>query len=90
MARKYEPEPGRLCRSLAGRDQGGYFIVVGIPDAQHVLIADGKIRRLKSPKKKKRKHVHMTPLVLKEAAERLDRLQDGELHNMIKRTGRVK
>ena len=89
MARKYEPEPGRLCRSLAGRDAGGYFIVVGIVDEDYVLIADGRTRRLASPKKKKRRHVHMTPIVLEDAAARLDTLQDGELRNMIKRTGRV-
>lgn len=64
-------------------------MVVGIPDENHVLIADGRVRRLASPKKKKRKHVHMTPIVLEEAARRLDKLQDGELQAMIVRTGRV-
>lgn len=90
--KRYEPEPGRLCRSLAGRDRGGYFIVVGTTSDGFVLIADGATRPLSRPKKKKRKHLHMTPLLLREAAARLEKpgaLADGELRNMIERTGRV-
>lgn len=90
--KRYEPEPGRLCRSLAGRDRGGCFIVVGTTPDGMVLIADGKTRRLSRPKKKKRKHLHMTPLVLEQAAARLGKpgaLADGELRNMIERTGRT-
>ena len=90
--KRYEPEPGRLCRSLAGRDRGGYFIVVGTEPDGRILIADGKTRPLGRPKKKKAKHLHMTPIVLEEAAARLekpDTLADGELRNMIERTGRV-
>lgn len=90
--KRYEPEVGRLCRSLAGRDRGGYFIVVGVTEDGMVLIADGKTRPLARPKKKKRRHLHMTPLLLKEAAQRLEKpgtLADGELANMIQRTGRV-
>lgn len=90
--KRYEPVPGRLCRSLAGRDRGDYFIVVGSAGEDMVLIADGRIRPLERPKKKKLKHLHMMPLVLEEAAARLGKpgaLADGELRNMIQRTGRV-
>lgn len=89
---RYEPVPGRLCRSLAGRDRGGYFMVVGTTGDGLILIADGKTRPLGRPKKKKPKHLHMTPLILEEAAARLETpgaLADGELRNMIERTGRV-
>lgn len=57
----------------------------------YVLIADGALRRLEKPKKKKLTHLRMTPIVLEEAAHRLEsglRLADGELRNMIERTGR--
>ncbi len=42
--------------SLAGRDQGRIFFVVDI-DPVFVYLADGRLRRVESPKKKKRKHV---------------------------------
>lgn len=42
--------------SVAGRDQGKLFYVIGT-DGAYVLIADGKQRRLERPKRKKLKHV---------------------------------
>lgn len=88
-----EPVIGQLCRSRAGRDYGRYFIVVGLSgEKDYVLIADGRLRHLDRPKKKKLRHLHMTPIVLDEAAQRLEgrgTLSDGELHNMLVKTGRV-
>lgn len=87
------PVVGQLCRSRAGRDQGEYFIVVSVPDEpDYVLIADGRLRKLERPKKKKLRHLRMTPIVLAEAAQRLEgrgKLSDGELYRMIQSTGRV-
>jgi len=42
--------------SLAGRDKGKLFYVIGTEGA-YVLVADGKGRRLEHPKRKKLKHV---------------------------------
>lgn len=42
--------------SLAGRDKGRIFFVVDI-DPVFVYLADGRLRRVEAPKKKKRKHV---------------------------------
>lgn len=42
--------------SLAGRDRGRIFFVVDI-DPVFVYLADGRLRRVETPKKKKRKHV---------------------------------
>ena len=42
--------------SLAGRDKGQLFFVVDT-DGDFVLIADGKGRKLETPKRKKRKHI---------------------------------
>ena len=44
-----------IVRSIAGRDQGKLFFVVDT-DGEFLLLADGKTRRLESPKRKKRKH----------------------------------
>ena len=46
-----------IVRSLKGRDSGRVFAVVGIPKENFVSLADGKLRRIESPKLKKLKHV---------------------------------
>ena len=49
---------GQLVVSLAGRDKGCVCAVVGNPDDEgYVLIADGRIRKVETPKKKKLKHL---------------------------------
>ena len=49
---------GHLVVSLAGRDKGCICAVVGIADEEgFVLIADGKVRKVEKPKKKKLKHL---------------------------------
>jgi large subunit ribosomal protein L14e len=48
---------GQIVHSKAGRDKGKYFIVVGIVDKEYVLLADGDLRKLSNPKKKKVKHL---------------------------------
>ena len=49
---------GHLVVSLAGRDKGCICAVVGEPDEEgFVLIADGKVRKVEKPKKKKLKHL---------------------------------
>ncbi len=49
---------GQLVVSLAGRDKGCICAVVGESDEEgFVLIADGKVRKVEKPKKKKLKHL---------------------------------
>ena len=49
---------GQLVVSLAGRDKGCICAVVGMSDDEgFVLIADGKVRKVEKPKKKKLKHL---------------------------------
>ena len=45
-----------IVRSVAGRDQGKLFIVLAV-EGEYLLLADGKSRKLESPKRKKRRHV---------------------------------
>ena len=45
-----------IVRSDAGRDKGKLFIVLAV-QGEYLLLADGKSRKLESPKRKKRKHV---------------------------------
>ena len=50
-------EPGGIVLSRAGRDRNRAFLVVDVIDEAYVLIADGALRTLQRPKKKKRKHL---------------------------------
>ena len=62
---------GSVVISTAGRDSGRNFIIVGIPDDNYVYIADGNLRRLAKPKKKKLKHVALTPHMLTGIGDKL-------------------
>jgi len=44
-----------IVRSDAGRDKGKLFIVLAV-QGEYLLLADGKSRKVESPKRKKRKH----------------------------------
>ena len=45
-----------IVRSDAGRDKGKLFIVLAV-QGEYLLLADGKSRKVESPKRKKRRHV---------------------------------
>ena len=45
-----------IVRSAAGRDRGKLFIVLAV-EGEYLLLADGKSRKVESPKRKKRRHV---------------------------------
>ncbi len=51
---------GLLAYSKCGRDRKRLFAVVGVCDADFVLIADGRLRRLDQPKLKRLKHLRFT------------------------------
>lgn len=54
---------GRIVRSCAGRDKGKFLVVIKT-DEGFVYVADGKERKLTSPKKKSLKHVKPTNTVI--------------------------
>ncbi len=52
-----ELKPGQLVRSLAGRDKGKHYLVIGELDHKHVLLVDGRSRPVSRPKKKNIVHL---------------------------------
>lgn len=60
---------GKVVHSKSGRDKGRYFIVIGIIDAEYVYIADGDLRKIEKPKRKKVKHLSFTNLVANDVRE---------------------
>ena len=51
---------GEIVLSRAGRDRGRAFVITQVLDAEYVLLADGRLRTLDRPKKKKVKHLLRT------------------------------
>ena len=84
---EYTVEVGRAAESVAGRDKGRLFIIVSIIDEQYVTIADGDLRVLERPKKKKLRHLRLRPEILKPIAEKLGsgmKVFDAELRSALR------
>ena len=82
--------PGRVVYSRMGRDRGRYFVVIERVDEDYVLIADGDLRRLSNPKKKKLKHLQSKPCRLDAIAEKLEAGQkvfDSEVRSALEADG---
>ena len=78
---------GRLVKSTAGRDCGRFFVVVGRIDEKYILLADGDLRPMEAPKKKKLKHIDDMNIRSEELKERLlrrEHIQNAELRKIIK------
>ena len=72
---------GSVVRAEAGRDGGGYFVIVEA-DEKYCLIADGKSRKLASPKRKNIKHIRITDSMID-----LNDITDKKLRNILKQFG---
>lgn len=83
---------GRVCLSKSGRDKDRYFVVTEVMDESYVMIADGVMRKLSKPKRKKIRHLSMKPVVLDVIAEKLEtgkKVFDAELKSAIINTGLI-
>jgi ribosomal protein L14E/L6E/L27E len=70
---------GHYVRSKAGRDKDRLFIVMKIVDEKYVLIADGDLRRIEKPKKKKIRHLALLSSVSTSLKDKLS--GDGKINN---------
>ena len=61
---------GSKVRSIAGRDKGYDFLVLKA-DTQYAYVADGRLRKVENPKKKKLKHLQASSAVSVNIAEKL-------------------
>lgn len=77
---------GQVVYSKNGRDKAMPFIVVRVEE-DYVYLADGKLRRLDKPKKKKKIHVQLSYDVISDIKEKLDKdmyLEDADLRKALK------
>jgi ribosomal protein L14E/L6E/L27E len=70
---------GQVVISRAGRDAGKSFIIVNVIDNQFVEVADGDLRRLEKPKRKKIKHLNITDVTAEEIILKLK--NSGKINN---------
>ena len=73
-----------IVKSIAGRDKGKLFFVVERTE-DFLLLADGKTRKVESPKRKKIKHVEVIELQLTRVSEKI---KNGEkiTNSVLRRT----
>lgn len=69
-----EIEKSHIVRSVAGRDKGRVFVVLDA-EAEYLTLADGKLRRVEKPKRKKKKH---TQLIISETSPLQQKILQGE------------
>ncbi len=74
---------GQFVRSKAGRDKDRIFIVMNVIDEKYVQIADGDLRRIDKPKKKKIRHLVLLEQVSTSLKDKLS--GDGKINNALVR-----
>lgn len=74
---------GQFVKSKAGRDKDKIFIIIDIVDDLYVLIADGDLRKVEKPKKKKIKHLSKFNLVSDEIVKR--KIEGKKITNLVLR-----
>ena len=62
---------GDIVYSKAGRDAGKTLVVLSVVDENFVMLADGRLRKVDTPKKKKVKHLEKTGYKAEAVAEKL-------------------
>lgn len=71
-------QKGSVVRAAAGRDSGGLFAVTDV-QKNCCFIADGKSRKLESPKRKNIKHISLTNSMID-----LNDITDKKLRRLLK------
>ena len=70
---------GSIVKSKAGRDKGRFFAVMSL-EGRFVFLADGDLRKISKPKRKKLMHVSLTKKVFSSHQMSSDKM----LYNSIK------
>ena len=85
-----EIKVGSIVRSKAGRDKGDFFIVLAMEDG-YVYMANGELRKVDQPKKKKLKHLQGTEEVSEFIVNKLaqgGRVTNSEVRKALAQAGR--
>ena len=80
---------GDIVRSLAGRDKDRYFYVLSVTE-DGVALADGIVRKIDNPKKKKLKHLLLVASPQTRIREKLaagEKIFDAEIRKSLRQLG---
>jgi len=83
-------EPGRVVISKAGRDEGRALVVLAMESEAYALVADGRLRTVGKPKRKKTKHLTAKPVCIAGIQEKLTKniaLLDAEIRAALDLAG---
>jgi len=83
-------EPGRVVISRAGRDTKRAMVVLALDGDQHALVADGRLRKVAKPKRKKFMHLTAKPVCIGGIQEKLTKtspLLDAEIRAALELAG---
>lgn len=75
---------GRLVISKAGRDRGKPFVIVKVLNDRFVVLADGDLRKVDSPKTKNIRHLQVTNRKVTEIVEAISKGEVLENHRFRK------
>lgn len=77
-------ERGMVAWSRAGHDIGKLYVIIAF-DEQYAYLADGKIRTLENPKKKKWKHIQVRKKIQEELSDlSWDDIRDEQIKRAVK------
>ncbi|MCL2811463.1 MAG: KOW domain-containing RNA-binding protein [Clostridia bacterium] len=82
-------EPGRVVVSRAGRDAKRAMVVLALDGEEHALVADGRLRMVAKPKRKKFKHLTAKPVCIDGIQEKLTKsgTLDAEIRTALELAG---
>ena len=80
------PTLGSAAVSLAGHDKGRLYLIVKLDSEEFVHLADGVLRKVATPKKKRVKHIKQLDIKIceKSLVKLLNgKLKDNEIHKFL-------
>ena len=85
MKNRLTPTVGSIVRSKAGRDEGRCFLVLTLDGDEYALIADGDLRTVERPKRKKFRHLYVVQPEsgLKQALEAGEAVTNGAIRESL-------
>ena len=90
MKQRFPVHPGRMVRSKAGRDAGRFMLVLAVEDETFALVADGRLRTVAKPKRKKLLHLLAKPECAEDLRQRIESGQpilDAQVRAALKQAG---
>ena len=80
---------GEMVKSLAGHDKDSFYMIIG-NEGDMLLLADGRLKTIEKPKKKKKKHVQLVHRQMDTKEKLTNEYIKHEIKQYLGGTGNVK